>query len=132
MEEINLDPQEVALTRYLTRIEGDLQVHMTSIMSKVIQCMRTGERAPRCEGFCKALELPRTTSGGVYRISAEAKNLVCLLILSTLGSEKAGDPQARQVRVVNDTQAPIITDGFVGVCCKSMQKLCTAVKLNIL
>lgn len=49
-----------------------------------------------------------------------------------MGSEKAGDPQARQVRVVNDIHSPIITNGSVGVCCKSMQKLCTTVKWSAL
>ncbi len=122
----------MALTRYPLQIVGDLQALSAPLWSKVLQFKRTGDRAPRCEGLCKALELPRTTSGGVYRVSDEARDVICLLILSTLGSEKVGDPQARQVRVVNDIIAPIITDGFVGVCCKSMQKLCTTVKLSIL
>ena len=34
--------------------------------------------------------------------------------------------------MVNDTHAPIVTDAFVGVCCKSMQKLCIDVKQDML
>ena len=36
------------------------------------------------------------------------------------------------MRKVDDTKAPVITDGFVGLCCKSMMKLCEAIKLNML
>ena len=36
------------------------------------------------------------------------------------------------MRKVDNTKAPITTDGFVGLCSKSMMKLCEAIKLNIL
>jgi hypothetical protein len=36
------------------------------------------------------------------------------------------------MRKVDNTKAPVVTDGFVGVCCKSMMKLCQAIKLSML
>ena len=36
------------------------------------------------------------------------------------------------MRLVKNTPAPIITDGFVGVCCRSIQKICHTAKLNLL
>ena len=36
------------------------------------------------------------------------------------------------MRRVDNTKAPVVTDGFLGVCCKSMMKLCEAMKLSIL
>jgi hypothetical protein len=43
------------------------------------------------------------------------------IILAFLGGLNTGVKQLRQMRVVKDTHGPIITDAFVGVCCKSMQ-----------
>ena len=36
------------------------------------------------------------------------------------------------MRKVDNTKAPVVTDGFVGVCCKSMMRLCEAIKLKML
>ena len=36
------------------------------------------------------------------------------------------------MRLVKNTPAPINTDGFIGVCCKSSMKLCSDIKLNML
>ena len=60
------------------------------------------------------------------------KCLVSTMILASLGSRAVGYAQTRHIRVVNDTHAPIITDAFVGVCCKSMQKLCIDAKQSML
>ena len=54
------------------------------------------------------------------------------LILAFIGGLNTGVPQSRQMRVVKDTRGPIITDAFVGVCCKLMQKLCTDIKIDML
>ena len=40
--------------------------------------------------------------------------------------------QSRQLRVIKNIIAPIITEAFVGVCCKQMVKLCTDVRMDIL
>ena len=36
------------------------------------------------------------------------------------------------MRRVENTKAPVVTDGFVGVCCKSMMRLYEAIKVNML
>ena len=54
------------------------------------------------------------------------------LVLATLGSHQVNQPESRQMRRVDNTQASVVTDGFVGVCCKSMMRLCEAIKLKML
>ena len=52
------------------------------------------------------------------------------LCMAFLSGHKEGTLRQRQVRVVKDIKAPIISEGFVGVCCKSMQKLCHDIKVS--
>ena len=40
--------------------------------------------------------------------------------MAFLSGYKEETLRERQVRVVKDVKAPIISEGFVGVCCKSM------------
>jgi len=40
--------------------------------------------------------------------------------MALLSGHKEETPKERQVRVVKGVKAPIISEGFVGVCCKSM------------
>ena len=54
-----------------------------------------------------------------------------MLVLATLGSHQVNQPESRQMRKVDNTKAPVVTDGFVGVCYKSMMKLCEAIKLSM-
>ena len=54
------------------------------------------------------------------------------IVLAFLGGLNTGVKQSRQMRVVKDTLGPIVTDAFVGVCCKSMRKLCTDIKIEML
>ena len=50
------------------------------------------------------------------------------MILAALGSQEGGSRKARQVFVIQDVLGPLITDGYLGVCCKTLQKLCARVK----
>ena len=54
------------------------------------------------------------------------------MVLASLGSHEEGERRARQVYVIKDTLGRLITDAFVGVCCKSLQKLCIKVKKSML
>ena len=54
------------------------------------------------------------------------------MILASVGSHEEKQRRARQVYVLKDVLGPLITDGFVGVCCKSLQKLCAKVKADML
>jgi hypothetical protein len=40
-----------------------------------------------------------------------------IICLALLGSYEIGHTHERQARVIKDTNAPIIVDGFVGLCC---------------
>ena len=54
------------------------------------------------------------------------------IILALLGGQKVDVHQSRQLRVIKNIKAPIVTEAFVGVCCKQMMKLCTDVRMDIL
>jgi hypothetical protein len=54
------------------------------------------------------------------------------VIISLFVSQKVGQPELRQMRLIKNTPAPIVTDGFVGVCCKSIMKIYSNVKLTML
>ena len=54
------------------------------------------------------------------------------MILASLGSQEEGGRRARQIYVIKDALGPLITDAYVGVCCKSLQKLCAKVKVSML
>ena len=54
------------------------------------------------------------------------------MILASLGSHEEVEGRARQVYVIKDALGPLITDAYVGVCCKSLQKLCAKVKACML
>jgi hypothetical protein len=53
------------------------------------------------------------------------------MIMASVGSHGEKQRRARQVYVLKDVLGPVITDGFVGVCCKSLQKLCAKVKAEM-
>ena len=53
------------------------------------------------------------------------------IIAALISSQLPGEPKDRQIRVVKDTQAPIVAEGFVGLCCKSMQKMCNDLKNSL-
>jgi hypothetical protein len=48
--------------------------------------------------------------------------------MALVSSYREGHTCERQARVIKDTTAPIIVDGFVGLCCQSMQKMCNGIK----
>ena len=60
------------------------------------------------------------------------RETICKMILASVGSNEEKQRRARQVYVLKDVLGPVITDGFVGVCCKSLQKLCAKVKAEML
>ena len=54
------------------------------------------------------------------------------MILPWLGSQCRGEARSTHVRVINYTPTLIITDGFVGVCCSSLKKICGIAKKHCL
>ena len=42
-----------------------------------------------------------------------------------------GSPESRQMRIAKNTLAPVITDGFIKVCCRAQMKVCQNTKLNL-
>jgi hypothetical protein len=36
------------------------------------------------------------------------------------------------MRIAKNTLAPVITDGFIAVCCRAQMKVCQSAKLNLL
>ena len=54
------------------------------------------------------------------------------MILASLGSHEEGERRSRQIYVIKDAYGPLVTDAYVGVCCKSLQKLCAKVKACML
>ena len=54
------------------------------------------------------------------------------MILASLGSHEEKQRRGRQVYVIKDVIGPLVTDGYVGVCCKSLQKLCNKIKADVL
>jgi hypothetical protein len=102
------------------------------IMTQVCAHLRTVKRESDCRGFCKLLGLPRVSHSKAENIPPETRHLMSRVILAFLGSHEPEQPESRQLRIVKNTPAPIINDGFIGVCCKSFMKLCSDIKLNML
>jgi hypothetical protein len=67
-----------------------------------------------------------------FRPERFVRETICKMILASVGSHEEKQRRARQVYVLKDVLGPLITDGFVGVCCKSLQKLCAKVKAEML
>ena len=63
-----------------------------------------------------------------YRLEPFARETICKMILASLGSHEEGERRARQAYVIKDALGPLVTDAYVGVCCKYLQKLCAKVK----
>ena len=81
-----------------------------------------------CKTFCKSLKLQELLNDKNYQMEPLPKETLCTLILAALGSQEEGSRKARQVFVIQDALGPLITDGYVGVCCRTLQKLCARVK----
>jgi hypothetical protein len=99
-------------------------------MWEVCHKARTGNRPSECQGFCAHLKLKDVAKGRADNAPVEVEFLMSTICMVFLSGHTQGVPRERQVRVVKGTKAPIISEGFVGVCCKSMQKLCHDVKLS--
>ena len=67
-----------------------------------------------------------------FRPKRFVRETICKMILASAGSHEEKQRRARQVYVLKDVLGPVITDGFVGVCCKSLQKLCAKLKAEML
>ena len=55
-----------------------------------------------------------------FRPERFVRETICKMILASVGSHEEKQRRARQVYVLKDVLGPLVTDGFVGVCCKSI------------
>ena len=77
-----------------------------------------------CKTICKSLKLQELLDDKNYQMERLPKETLCTMILAGLGTQEEGSRKARQVFVIQDELGPLITDGYVGVCCKkTLQKL---------
>ena len=60
------------------------------------------------------------------------KLLVFRMVLASLGSYQRNGVRSRAIGVINGTPALIVTDGYVGVCCSSLKKICGIIKRQML
>jgi hypothetical protein len=63
-----------------------------------------------------------------YKVEPHIKKVICTMIVAVLGSEEEGGRRSRSTVTINNAMGPLITEGHVGVCCRSLQKLCAKVK----
>ena len=76
----------------------------------------------RCEGFCRLIRIDSEGDAELHRISTEVVVRAVRASLDVAG--QVFDPEAkRQVRFVPDIEAPIVTDGYVLVCCRGTMRL---------
>jgi hypothetical protein len=109
------DPVKVALTQYPVAVEGDIgQLFVKCTMEETNHRVNKGYRPPKCKGVCTHLNLKDAFKG---KINGEVQQLMGIICLALLGSYEVGHTHERQARVIKDTNAPIIVDGFVGLCC---------------
>ena len=54
------------------------------------------------------------------------------MVLASLGSYHRNGVRSRAIGVINGTPALIVTDGYVGVCCSSLKKICGIIKKQML
>jgi hypothetical protein len=113
-----IDPVKVALTQYPVAVEGDIgQLFVKCIMEETNQRANKGYRPPKCKGFCTHLNLKEAFKDKANGTDGEVQQLMSLICLALLGSYIVGHTQERQARVIKDINAPVIVDGFVGLCC---------------
>ncbi len=62
----------------------------------------------------------------------EVKSLIITMVMAVLGSQEEGAVVARGAGVIKNSPALIVTEGYVGVCCTSLKKVCTIMKKHIL
>ena len=75
-----------------------------------------------CKTFCRSLKLQELLSDKNYQMEPLPKETQYIMILAALGSQEEGSRKARQVFVIQDALGPLITDGYVGVCCKTLKR----------
>ena len=120
------DRYPVELTRVLTPRMKD------QIMSFVKEYNTSGPTPPHCNTFCAHLKLWELKNLKKYKIANTPRDVICTMILASLGGQEVGNNRSRAVQPVDFLLGPLVTDAYVGVCCKSLQKLCQSVKRNLL
>ena len=103
----------------------------TQVYMKVYRNDKKETTAPKCTGFCRALKIQESIWIKGMAAAPLLVDLLSIICAAHISSHKEGAPSDRQIRIVENTLAPIITEGFIGVCCKSMQKVCNHLKQSL-
>ena len=101
---------------------------MDKIMRHVRSDLSISFSPSGCETFCKSLKLKEMLKDKNYQLEHLPKETICTMILAALGGQEEGSRRARQVFIIKNALGPLITDPYVGVCCKTLQRLWHQVK----
>ena len=102
------------------------------IMEYVRTHNSTGTAPPRCNNFCKHLMLWELKTVRKFKVANTIRDAICNMVVATLGGHEKGSNRTRAIVDIGPIYGPLVTDAYVGVCCKSLQKFCQNVKKNIL
>ena len=112
---------EVAAKCYPVHTERQMgDVFVERIMRLVQGHVSLSQLGPVCKTFCKSLQLEELRKNPNFRPEMFVRETICKMILASVGSHEEKQRRARQVYVLKDVLGPLVTDGFVGVCCKSI------------
>ena len=126
------DPMAVAHCMYpVTIAEQVIRELRTQVNKKACRNYKKEITAPKCTGFCRTLKLQESIWIKGMTAAPLLVDLLSMICAAHISSQKEGAPSDRQIRIVENTLAPIITEGFIGVCCKSMQKVCNHLKQSL-
>ena len=115
------DPMAVAHFAYpVTIAEHVIRELRTQVYKKVYRNDKKEITAPKCTGFCRTLKIQESIWIKDMAAAPLLVDLLSKICAAHISSQEEGAPSDRQIRIAENTLAPIITEGFIGVCCKSM------------
>ena len=85
-----------------------------------------------CDSYCSLMKFWEQKHLRGHLVPLRVRNVICTMILATVGSHQHGSNRARRIQVVEGLRGLLITDAFVGVCCNPLKKLCQRVKKHLM
>ena len=124
---------EIARMRYPVVRGRELTTNTADKIMEYVKALNTvGNFRPQCDYFCKYLGLWEMKTNNKYKAPPLVREVLCDMILAVSGCQERGGNRSRGVKVVERIRGPVVTDAYVGVCCKSLKKLCQNVKSHML
>ena len=93
---------------------------MERIMHRVRTNTAVSQGPPQCGAFCKSLMLREMAANRRFKVEPHISETICTLVLAAIGCHEEGGQRSRAVHAVGNTLGPMVTDGFVGVCCRAL------------